>query len=109
MTDVLRDELARYRHDPGIRAALFVSGDGFLVAASAEPDIDAEAVAAQIASVLQAGKRLAAELAQQAARYFTFELDDLNILVAPFEHDLLLVLIGRPGTLDLAYNVRGGA
>jgi hypothetical protein len=59
--------------------------------------------------VLQAGKRLAAELAQQAAHYLTFELDALNILVAPFEHDLLLVLIGVPGTLDLAYTVRAGS
>lgn len=109
MTDVLRDELARYRRDPGMRAALFVSGDGFLVAASAEPDIDTDAVAAQIASVLQAGRSLAAELVQQAARYVTFELDELNILVAPFDDNLLLVLIGRPGTLDLAYTVRGGA
>jgi predicted regulator of Ras-like GTPase activity (Roadblock/LC7/MglB family) len=107
MTDVLRDELARYRRDPGIRAALFVSGDGFLVAAAAEPDIDAEAVAAQIACVLQAGRSLAAELRQQATRYLTFELDELNILVAPFDNDLLLVLIGRPGTLDLSYTVRG--
>jgi predicted regulator of Ras-like GTPase activity (Roadblock/LC7/MglB family) len=109
MTDILREELARYRRDPGIRAALFVSGDGFLVTASAEPEIDAEAVAAQLAGVLQAGRSLASELAQEAAHYFTFEFDALNILVAPFEHDLLLVLIGRPGTLDLAYTVRGGA
>ncbi len=109
MTDLLRDELTRYTADPGILAALLVSGDGFLVAASAEPEIDTEAVAAQIAGALLAGKRLAAELSQTATRYFTLEYDDLNVLMAPFDNDLLLVLIGRPGTLDLTYTVRASA
>jgi predicted regulator of Ras-like GTPase activity (Roadblock/LC7/MglB family) len=109
MTDVLREELGTYRRDPGIRAALFVSAEGFLIADSADPDIDTEAIAAQIAAVLAAGKRLAGELAQRQAKYFTLELDELNILVAPFDHDVLLVLIGRPAALGLAYTVRGGA
>jgi predicted regulator of Ras-like GTPase activity (Roadblock/LC7/MglB family) len=108
-TDALLEELARYRRDPGIRAALFVSGDGFLIAGSADGSIDTEAVAAQIAGVLLCGRRLAAELDQEATRYLTFELDDLNILVAPFDQDMLLVLIGRPETLELTYTVRGGS
>lgn len=107
--DVLVEELARYRRDPGIRAALFVSSDGFLIAGAADESVDTEAVAAQIAGVLQCGRRLATELHQQAARYLTFEFDDLNVLVAPFDEDVLLVLIGRPGTLDLSYSVRDGA
>lgn len=108
-TDALLEELSRYRRDPGIRAALFVSGEGFLIAGSADESIDTEAVAAQIAGVLLCGRRLAAELGQTATRYLTFELDDLNILVAPFDQNMLLVLIGRPGTLELSYTVRGGS
>lgn len=107
--DVLAEELARYRRDPGIRAALFVSGEGFLIAGSADPAIDTEAVAAQIAGLLMAGRRLATELEQQSARYLTAELDDLNVLVAPFDQDVLLVLIGRPEALDLTYSVHGDA
>jgi len=107
MTDVLREELTRYRHDPGIQAALFVSRDGLLIASAADDGIDVEAIAAHVAGVVLAGDRLADELGQTAARYFTLELDRLNVVAAPFEDDVLLVLIGRPGTLDLAYTVRG--
>jgi predicted regulator of Ras-like GTPase activity (Roadblock/LC7/MglB family) len=107
MTDVLRDELARYRHDPGIKAALFVSGEGLLITSVADDDVDVEAVAAQLAGVVLAGTRLATELGQSEARFVTLELDRLNVVVAPFDDDVLLVLIGGPDALDLDYSVRG--
>jgi len=107
MTDVLRDELARYRHDPGIKAALFVSGEGLLITSVADADVDVEAVAAQLAGVVLAGRRLAEELGQTGARYIALELDDLNVIVAPFDDDVLLTLVGKPDALDLDYSVRG--
>lgn len=108
MDDVLREQLTSYLRDPDVVAALFVSADGFLVAGTCHPDIDCEAIAAQVAAVLSAGKQLAGELGQTTARYFTFELDDLNLLAAPFDHELLLVLVGRPKALKLSYSVRSG-
>ena len=107
MTDLLRDELARYRHHPGIKAALFVSGEGLLITSVADDDVDVEAVAAQLAGVVLAARRLAEELSQTGARYVALELDSLNVVVAPFEDDVLLVLVGRPDALDLDYSVRG--
>ena len=93
MNDDLAALLSRYRLDPGVRAALLVGGDGFLVAAAAAAGIDVAAVAAQVADMLDVCHRLALELGQQETRIVTFELTGLNVVVAPFEGDLLLVIV----------------
>jgi predicted regulator of Ras-like GTPase activity (Roadblock/LC7/MglB family) len=109
VNDELSPLLDGYRTDPGICAALLVSGDGFLVASSTATGINAEAVAAQVADVLAVGHRLALELGQQETRFVTFELTGLNVLVAPFGGQLLLVLAGEPDALKLSYTLRGQA
>ena len=61
--DILAAQLAPYRETPGIVAALLISRDGFVIAADADPAFDADAVAAQVAGVIDIGARLAGELA----------------------------------------------
>jgi predicted regulator of Ras-like GTPase activity (Roadblock/LC7/MglB family) len=109
VNDELAGLLKAYRQDEGIRAALLVGRDGFPVAFAAEAGIDATAVAAQVADMLGVCHRLALELGQQETRYITFELTGLNVVVAPFEGDLLLVLVGEPEALRLSYSLRDGA
>ena len=109
MNDELVGLLAAYRQDPGIRAALLIGHDGFPVASAAEPGIDPTVVAAQVADMLGVCHRLALELGQQETRYITFELTGLNVVVAPFEGDLLLVLVGEPEAIHLSYSLRDGA
>ena len=58
-SDALVAKLAPYRERPGVKAALLVSHDGFLVATSADPDIDAEAIAAHLGGTIDIGARLA--------------------------------------------------
>lgn len=106
MNDELSSLLTRYRHDEGVKAALLVSADGFLVAASAAHGLNPEAIAAQVADVLAVGERLAIELGRQATRFVTFELTGLNVIVAPFDDTLLLVLVGDPAALKLSYSLR---
>ena len=43
-SDALASQLAPYRERSGVKAALLISHDGFLVASSTDPDIDAEAI-----------------------------------------------------------------
>ena len=97
--DTLAAQLAPYRETPGIAAALLISRDGFVVAADAEPDFKSEAVAAQVAGVIDIGARLAAELGQPEARYISAEFDGLNVVLAPFDAELMLVLAGLPDAL----------
>jgi predicted regulator of Ras-like GTPase activity (Roadblock/LC7/MglB family) len=106
--DVLAARLAPYRVNPGIVAALLISGDGFVVAADADPGVAVDAVAAQVAGVIGLSARLAAELGQDVARYISVEFDGLNVVLAPFGEELMLALIGRPDTLSCDYRLRDG-
>jgi predicted regulator of Ras-like GTPase activity (Roadblock/LC7/MglB family) len=104
-SDNLAAALRPYRETPGIRAAMLISRDGFVVASDADEAVDREAIAAQLGGLLDIGGRLARELGQQATRYFFIELDDQNVMLAPFGDELLLVLLGERATLTCDYRL----
>jgi predicted regulator of Ras-like GTPase activity (Roadblock/LC7/MglB family) len=103
--DSLVTRLAPYRETPGIVAALLISRDGFVVAADAEPGFATDAVAAQVAGAIDLGARLAGELRQPAAKYISLEFETLNVVLAPFGDELLLVLVGEPTALICKYRL----
>jgi predicted regulator of Ras-like GTPase activity (Roadblock/LC7/MglB family) len=103
--DILAAQLAPYRDTPGIVAALLVSRDGFVVAADADEGFKADAVAAQVAGVIDIGARLSVELGQPGARYISLEFDSLNVVLAPFNGELMLVVAGLPGALACEYRL----
>ena len=103
--DALAAQLAPYRERPGVKAALLISHDGFLVASSTDAEIDAEAIAAHLGGAIDIAARLADELAQRATRLITVELDDLNIVLAPFSDELLLCLIGTADAIKFDYRL----
>lgn len=103
--DTLSAQLAPYRDDPGIAAALLISRDGFVVASDTEPGFAIEAVAAQAAGAIDVGRRLAGELRQPGAKYVSLEFDELNVVLAPFGDELMLVLVGTPETLVCEYRL----
>ncbi len=104
--DRLAAQLAPYRESPGIVAALLVSRDGFVVAADAAPEFNADAVAAQAGGVIDVAARLAVELRQAAAKYITIERDDLTVLLAPFGEELMLALVGTQDALSCEYRLK---
>lgn len=103
--DTLAAQLAPYRKTPGIVAALLVSRDGFVVAADAEPDFKVEAVAAQVAGVIDISARLAAEVGRSEAKCIGVGFDDLSVVLAPFGSELMLVLVGAPDALVCEYRL----
>jgi predicted regulator of Ras-like GTPase activity (Roadblock/LC7/MglB family) len=103
--DTLAAQLAPYREIPGIVAALLISRDGFVVAADADPDLNSDAIAAQVAGVIDIGARLAAELSRPEAKYISVDFDDLNVVLAPFGSELMLVLAGLPSALTCEYRL----
>jgi predicted regulator of Ras-like GTPase activity (Roadblock/LC7/MglB family) len=106
MDDTLVSKLEPYREQRGVLAALLVSRDGFLVAASADDRVDSEAVAAQVAGIIDIGTRLAEELEQSETRYIGVELSGMNVVLAPFEGELLLALVGTPDAIKLDFKLR---
>ena len=108
--DILAAQLAPYRETPGIVAALLISRDGFVVAADVDPGFKADAVAAQVAGVIDIGARLATEVGQPEVRYISVDFADLNVVLAPFGSELMLVLAGAPSALICEYRLnRPGA
>ncbi len=103
--DTLAAQLAPYRETPGILAALLISRDGFVVASDADAGFAVDAVAAQVAGVIDIGARLAAELARPEARYISVDFDDLSVVLAPFGSELLLVLVGLHSALTCDYRL----
>ena len=103
--DTLATQLAPYRETPGIIAALLISHDGFVVASDADPGLDVDAIAAQAAGVIDIGARLASELGQPEAKYISIDFDDLNVVLAPFGSELMLVLAGLPSALTCEYRL----
>jgi len=104
--DTLAARLAPYRETPGITAALLVSRDGFVVAADTEPGFKTDAVAAQVGGVIDIASRLGKELGRSAGKYIFIELDQLNIVLAPFGEELLLALVGDRDTLFCDYRLK---
>jgi predicted regulator of Ras-like GTPase activity (Roadblock/LC7/MglB family) len=108
--DILAAQLAPYREHPGIVAALLISRDGFVIAADADPAFNCDAIAAQVAGVIDIGARLARELRQPEAKYVSVDFDALNLVLAPFGSELMLVLAGAPSALACEYRlIRPGA
>jgi predicted regulator of Ras-like GTPase activity (Roadblock/LC7/MglB family) len=108
--DILAAQFAPYRETPGLVAALLISRDGFVVAADADPGFKTDAVAAQVAGVIDIGARLSAELGRPEARYISVDFGDLNLVLAPFGSELMLVLVGLPSALACDYRlIRPGA
>lgn len=103
--DNLAQRLAPYRQTPGILAALLISGDGFVVAADAEPTFNIEAFAAQASGVIESSLRLAGELNESAAKYVAVEYENATMVLAPFNSELMLALVGRPTTLRCHYSI----
>jgi predicted regulator of Ras-like GTPase activity (Roadblock/LC7/MglB family) len=104
-SDALLEILRPYRATPGILAAMLIQRDGFVVAADADEAVSVEAVAAQVAGVIDVGARLAVELKQETTRYLTVELESLNVVLAPFGDELMLVLVGAPSALTCEYRI----
>jgi len=104
-SDSLVARLSPYRETPGIVAALLISRDGFVIAADADPEFSVDAVAAQAAGAIDLGARLALELGQGEAKYISLEFDALNVVLAPFGDEVMLVLVGTPDALTCEYRL----
>ena len=50
-------------------------------------------------------EQLAAELGQPEARYISVDFDGLNVVLAPFGDELMLVLAGLPSALVCEYRL----
>ncbi|MBE0428568.1 MAG: roadblock/LC7 domain-containing protein [Thermoleophilia bacterium] len=94
-----RDELEAiirpYTEIEGIDAAGLSSLDGLLVAWSGDNGPDPEVIAAHAASMLASFKTMAEELGTTLPRLLNLELTGHDLILAPLNRDLVLILVGR--------------
>ncbi|MEZ5126030.1 MAG: roadblock/LC7 domain-containing protein [Thermoleophilia bacterium] len=104
----LATRLAPYRQVPGMAAALLISRDGFVIAADTEAGFNADAFAAQAGAVIDNSAHLAEELEETGAKYIAMEFGTYTLVLAPFNEELFLALVGRSQALSFQYRLNTG-
>ena len=95
--------LAALAADPGVRCAVLMDLDGFVVERAGESSFDAEAIAALASGVLEATARVGREIGHAALKTMTCEFDGALVLLVGAETSSALALILRDHTaLDAA-------
>lgn len=86
----------------GVTGALLASADGLIIAVTGTTARDAEALAANCATVLAAAGNIANEAGARQPRLVTVELDGRGLILAPLGRELFLIITGNSGILSLA-------
>lgn len=90
----MNDIVAPYLEIEGITAAALVSAQGLLVASAGAIDLNLEALAAYVATIMSSATSLANELDAGLLKSVSLELPERVLFLARVSDDLFLVLIG---------------
>jgi len=92
-------ELVRsYLDIDGVLAAVLVSDQGLVVNGAMNDAVDVDTISALIAETVASAQRVGVESAVGRMETMILEFEKLSLLLAPFDHELMLALVGRPGT-----------
>lgn len=95
-------ELVRsYLDIPGVVAAILVSDQGLVINSAQADVVDIDTISALLVDMVSTGQRFGRETGAGGLETMTVEFDSLTLLVAPFHEDVMLALVGRPGTFAL--------
>ena len=90
----MNDIVAPYLEVEGIRAAALVSAQGLLVASVGAIDLNLEALAAYVATIMSSATSLANELNAGSLKSVSLKLPECVLFLALVSDDLSLVLVG---------------
>jgi predicted regulator of Ras-like GTPase activity (Roadblock/LC7/MglB family) len=90
----MNDIVAPYLEVEGIRAAALVSAQGLLVASVGAIDLNLEALAAYVATIMSSATSLANELNAGSLKSVSLKLPECVLFLALVSDDLFLVLVG---------------
>lgn len=92
--EIIRD----YLDIEGVLAAVLVSDQGLVVNGATRDAIDLETISALVVDTVASAQRVGIEAAVGKIDMMTLEFERLSILLAPFDSELMLALVARPGT-----------
>lgn len=106
--DPIYDLMCSYLDIPGMLAAILVSDQGLVVNCAKSQDIDIDSISALVMDSVSAAQRFGQEMNVGRIDTMTLEFESMTLLLAPFEHDVMLALVAVPGTFALKSEMATG-
>jgi predicted regulator of Ras-like GTPase activity (Roadblock/LC7/MglB family) len=106
--DPIHELMCSYLDIPGMLAAILVSDQGLVVNFAKSQDIDIDSISALVMDTVSAAQRFGDEMGVGRIDTMTLEFESMTLLLAPFEHDVMLALVAVPGTFALKSEMATG-
>jgi predicted regulator of Ras-like GTPase activity (Roadblock/LC7/MglB family) len=100
-SDPMFELMQSYLDIPGMLAAMLVSDQGLVINSAQADAVDIDTLSALLVDIVATGQRFGEEAGVGGLETMTVEFDSLTLLLAPFQQDVMLALVGRPGTFAL--------
>lgn len=98
--DPIDELISSYLDIEGVMAAVLVSDQGLVINGAKKAAIDVDTISALVIDTVTSAQRFGAEAAVGKVDTMTMEFEKLSLFLAPFDHDLMLALVGKPGTFS---------
>jgi predicted regulator of Ras-like GTPase activity (Roadblock/LC7/MglB family) len=99
--DPMLELMRSYLDMPGMLAAMLVSDQGLVINSAESDDVDIDTISALLVDMVAAAQRFGQETDVGRLDTMTIEFERVTLLLAPFEQDIMLALVARPGTFAL--------
>ena len=100
--DPIYEMISGYLDIEGVLAAVLVSDQGLVVNSATCGPIDLDTISALVVDTVASAQRVGSETAVGKVETMALEFEKLSLLLAPFGTELMLALVGKPGTFGLS-------
>lgn len=104
--DPIYELMRSYLDISGVLAAILVSDQGLVINSANSSEVDIDTISALVIDTVSAAQRFGQEAGVGRLDTMTIEFEKLNLLLAPFEQEVMLALVGRPGTFSVRHEAR---
>lgn len=96
--DPIYEIICGYLDIDGVMGAVLVSDQGLVVNQATSDTFDVDTISALVVETVASAGRVGAEAAVGKVETMTLEFEKLSLLLVPFDDELMLALVARPGT-----------
>ena len=98
IADPIYELIRGYLDIDGVMGAVLVSDQGLVVNQATNDAFDIDTISALVVETVASAGRVGAEAAVGKVETMTLEFEKLSLLLVPFDNELMLALVARPGT-----------
>lgn len=96
--DPIYEIIRGYLDIEGVVGAVLVSDEGLVVNQATSEAFDVDTISALVVETVASAGRVGAEAAVGKVESMTLEFEKVSVLLVPFDNELMLALMARPGT-----------